>query len=95
MIQANPYNTPSNPACPSGFEAFLPRLETRAQQSGRPVMLAHGDDHFFVLDQPLPNLLFSRLQTYGEGLVHWVKVRVDPKSTGVFSIEQKIVRSNL
>jgi hypothetical protein len=27
--------------------------------------------------------------------VHWVKVRVDPRSTGVFSIEQQIVRSNL
>jgi hypothetical protein len=33
--------------------------------------------------------------TYGEGLVHWVKVRVDPRSSGVFSIEQKIVKSNL
>jgi hypothetical protein len=47
------------------------------------------------LRQPLPNPLFSRVQTYGEGLVHWVKVRVDPKSNGVFSIEQRIVRSNL
>jgi len=52
-------------------------LETRAQQYGRPMMLAQSDDHFFILDQPLSNLLFSRLQTFGEGLVHWVKVRVD------------------
>jgi hypothetical protein len=52
-------------------------LETRAQQYGRPMMRAQGDDHFFILDQPLSNLLFSRLQTFGEGLVHWVKVRVD------------------
>lgn len=96
LTQANPYNAPSNPAqCPSGFQAFLARLETRAEQYGKPVMLAHGDDHFFVVDQPLPNLLFSRLQTYGEGLVHWVKVHVDPKSSGVFRIEQKIVKSNL
>ena len=80
--------------CPSGFAAFLPRLETRARY-GRPVMLAHGDDHFFFLDQPLSNLLFSRVQTYGEGLVHWVKIHVDPKSSGVFRVEQKIVRSNL
>src|SRR5262245_24467148 len=96
LIQANPYNAPSNPArCPAGFQAFLTRLEARAQQYGRPVVLAHGDDHFFFVDQPFSNLLFSRVQTYGEGLVHWVKVRVDPKSTGVFSIEQKIVKSNL
>ena len=44
-----PLQSPSNPAlCPGGFQAFLARLETRAQQYGRPVILAHGDDHFFV-----------------------------------------------
>ena len=95
LIQANPYNLPSNPQlCPSGFTAFLDHLQMRAQQYARPIVLAHGDDHFFFVDQPLPNVLFSRVQTYGEGLVHWVKVRVDPKSSGVFSIEQKIVQSN-
>jgi hypothetical protein len=96
LIQANPDNLPSDPQnCPSGFNAFLKHLETRAQQYAKPVVLAHGDDHFFFVDQPLTNVLFSRVQTYGEGLVHWVKVRVDPKSSGVFSIEQKIVKSNL
>src|SRR5262245_958769 len=96
LMQASPYNLPSNPAaCPRGFEAFLQRLETRAQQYGKPVMLAHGDDHFFFIDQPFSNLLFSRVQTYGETKVHWLKVSVDPKSSGVFSIEQKIVKGNL
>jgi hypothetical protein len=95
LIQANPYNTPSNPQCPPGFKAFLEHLETLAQNYAKPVVLAHGDDHFFFVDQPLPNLLFSRVQTYGEGLVHWVKVHVDPNSSGVFSIEQKVVKSNL
>jgi Calcineurin-like phosphoesterase len=33
LIQANPYNLPSNPAlCPSGFQDFLACLETRAKQ---------------------------------------------------------------
>ena len=96
LIQANPYNAPSDPVnCPSGFQAFLERLEARAKQYARPVVLAHGDDHFFFVDQPFSNLLVSRVQTYGEGLVHWVKVHVDPKSSGVFRIEQKIVRPNL
>jgi hypothetical protein len=96
LIQANPYNLPSNPAtCPRGFQQFLARLEARAMDYGKPVVLAHGDDHFFVLDHPMPNLLLSRLQTFGEGQVHWIKVRVDPRSSGVFSIEQKVVKSNL
>ena len=96
MMQANPYNLPSNPqTCPSGFNAFLGHLETLAQQYAKPVVLAHGDDHFFFVDQPFSNLLFSRVQTFGETQVHWVKVHVDPRSSGVFSIEQKIVRPNL
>jgi hypothetical protein len=95
LIQANPDNMPANPACPGGFQTFLARLETRAQQSGKPVVLAHGDDHFFFVDQPLPNLLFSRVQTFGETRVHWVKVHVDSRSSGVFSVEQKIVKPNL
>jgi len=95
LIQANPYNDPSSAQCPRGFEAFLQHLEMRAQQYGKPVMLAHGDDHFFFVDQPFTNLLVSRVQTFGETQVHWVKVHVDPKSSEVFSIEQRIVRPNL
>jgi hypothetical protein len=97
MIQANPYNVSATPGCANakGFQAFLERLEARAAAYGKPVMLANGDDHFFVLDQPFSNKLFSRVQTYGETLVHWVKIHVDPKSSGVFSVEQKIVRANL
>ena len=50
LIQANPYNLPSNPQlCPSGFKAFLDRLEARATQYAKPVMPAHGDDHFFFV----------------------------------------------
>jgi hypothetical protein len=96
MIQANPDNVSTTAGCTaSGFDEFMERLQTRSAEFGKPVMLAHGDDHFFFMDQPFTNKLFSRVQTYGEGLVHWVKVHVDPKSTGVFSVEQKIVRPNM
>jgi hypothetical protein len=94
MIQATPDNPPAA-GCPNGFTDIMNTLANHAVEYGKPVMLAHGDDHFFFIDQPLPNLLFSRVQTYGEFLVHWLKVHVDPKSSGVFSIEQRIVRSNL
>ena len=62
---------------------------------GKQVVLAHGDNHRFFVDKPLPNLLFSRMQTFGSEQVHWVKVHVDPRSSGVFSLEQRIVTSNL
>ena len=94
MIQVNPDNPPAA-GCPNGFTDIMNALANHAAEYGKPVMLAHGDDHFFFIDQPLPNLLYSRVQTYGEFLVHWLKVHVDPRSSGVFSIEQRIVRSNL
>lgn len=94
MIQANPDNPPAT-GCPNGFTDIMNALANHAAEYGKPVTLAHGDDHFFFIDQPLPNLLFTRVQTYGELLVHWLKVHVDPRSSGVFSVEQKIVRSNL
>ena len=95
LIQANPYNLPSDPLkCPSGFNAFLdtPRNagaaipQTRLARPWRRPLFLRGS-------ASAPNLLFSRVQTFGETKVHWVKVHMDPKSSGVFSIEQKIVRS--
>jgi hypothetical protein len=35
------------------------------------------------------------MQSFGSDQVHWVKVHVDPRSAGVFSIEERIVRANL
>jgi len=95
-IQANP-NFALAPTAQErlGFNAFLDRLALRAQAFGKPVMLAHGDNHVFFMDTPLPNLLFSRMQVFGSNQVHWVKVHVDAKASGVFSIEQKIVKANV
>jgi hypothetical protein len=96
MIQANPnFQLPSTDQQRQGFNQFLTRLSQRAQQYGRPVLLAHGDNHVFFQDKPLPNLRFSRMQTFGEQQVHWVKIHVDPRSSGVFAIEPKVVAQNL
>jgi hypothetical protein len=96
MIQANPnFELASANQQRAGFNAFLTRLALRAQEFGKPVMLAHGDNHVFFMDKPLPNLQVSRMQTFGSAQVHWVKVHVDPASSGVFSVEQKVVPANL
>ena len=79
-MQASP-TLPSDPLkCPSGFNAFLDHLETLAQQYAKPVVLAHGDDHFFFVDQPLTQTCsFRDVQTFGETQVHWVKVHCGSK----------------
>lgn len=96
MIQANPnFELPTANQQRSGFNQFLARLEQLSTAYGRPVVLAHGDNHEFFIDKPLSNLRFSRIQTFGSAQVHWVKVHVDPRSSGVFSFEQMIVSANL
>lgn len=79
-----------------GFEAFLAELEQRAVLFGKPVVLAHGDSHYFRVDKPrlvdtvfLPN--FTRVETFGSPRVHWIRVTVDPESPEVFGFQQEIV----
>ena len=82
-----------------GFEEFLATLEASVAAFGKPVVLAHGDSHFFRVDKPqllakafLNNL--TRVETFGAGNVHWIRVRVDPMSPEVFSFAEEIVDGN-
>lgn len=100
MIQANPgLEFDQSVADRQGYEEFLAALETRTQAYGKPVVLAHGDSHYFRIDKP--RLLhqrfvrnFTRVETFGAGNVHWVRVRVDPRSEHVFSFQEEIVEGN-
>jgi len=100
MIQANPgLEFDQGVADRRGFEEFLATLEARVAAFGKPVVLAHGDSHFFRVDKPqllakpfLNNL--TRVETFGAGNVHWIRVRVDPMSPEVFSFAAEIVDGN-
>jgi hypothetical protein len=100
MVQANPgLEFEQSVADRNGFEAFLTALENRTANYGKPVVLAHGDSHFFRVDKPrLMNRPFlrnlTRVETFGAGNVHWIRVSVDPRSEQVFSFEQQIVNGN-
>jgi hypothetical protein len=63
------------------------------------IVLVHGDTHFFKIDKPLltpteliPNI--TRVQTFGEGKVHWVRATVDPDARNVFTFEPMMVSGN-
>ena len=85
-----------------GFDAVLSKLRERAETFQRPVLLLHGDDHEFFMDQPwyrdsspqprLGNV--TRVQGYGSPRVHWVKVRVLPNTPEVFHVEPQRVQEN-
>jgi hypothetical protein len=103
LMQANPgiEQLPGH-AQRTGFEPVLAKLKTRALAFGKPVVLAHGDFHEFLIDMPLyrdaepaPKVpRFTRIQGFGSPRLHWVKVVVDPRSDAVFRFEPQLVPAN-
>ena len=105
-MQANPnFELPAPAQQRQGFNRVLERLGERAQAFGRPVLLAHGDSHYFRLDKPLQRALaaggsamlenFTRVENFGSPGVHWVEIAVDLRDPGVFQVIPHIVRDNV
>ncbi len=100
FMQANPrFNLAPNERERQGFNAVLARLNERTIAFGKPVLLIQGDDHEFIVDKPWDTFTsnprvenFTRLQGFGSPRVNWVKVRVDRRTLGLFSVEQRIVK---
>jgi hypothetical protein len=95
MIHANP-GLERGSVNRTGFEGFLAALENHIIAFEKPVVLAHGDSHYFRVDKPalvnasfLPN--FTRVEAFGSSRVHWLRVKVNPKSEEVFTIYQEII----
>lgn len=90
-----------------GFANFLRALRQETIAYGKPVVLVHGDSHYFRLDKPLLDAAgnrieqFTRLETPGNNAqsanndVQWVSVEVDPRDPEVFSFQQEVVPANL
>jgi hypothetical protein len=80
-----------------GFEVVLERLKARTVAFGKPVLLAHGDHHELLIDQPwnrdaepAPKApRFKRIQGYGSPRIAWVRILVDPSTAGLFRFEPK------
>ena len=83
-----------------GLESLYPVLVQESTAFAGQVVLAVGDTHIFRVDKPLyrddGSLVenFTRLETFGEPSVHWVRVTVDPSARGVFSFHQELVPGN-
>ena len=95
MIHANPGLERGEPNR-NGFEEFLTALESYIQEFGKPVVLAHGDSHYFRVDKPAlveNNFIanFTRVETFGSANVHWARVIVDLKNPEIFTIQEEIV----
>jgi hypothetical protein len=118
VIQANPgfdgadqtrapVRNPATLGPEDGFANFLRALREETIAFGKPVVLVHGDSHYFRIDKPLLDSAGNRIQTFtrvetpGDNAqsvsndVQWVSVAVDPRDPEVFSFRQEIVPANL
>jgi hypothetical protein len=101
IIQANP-NFEGTPAQRTGFNDFLTALEADTLAFDGPVVLVHGDSHYFRIDKPLVAGAtrrrierFTRVETFGETDNHWLHVTVAPTNPNVFVFDQRIVAANV
>ena len=70
----------------TAFDRINGRLEERAREFGRPVLLLQGDTHAYKTDRPLsgaPNLV--RVVVEGETASEWLRLTIDPRTRAVFS----------
>lgn len=85
----------------TGFEDTKRALKHHAESFGKPVVLVHGDSHFFRIDKPFSLIdelywvNFTRVETFGSPFHHWIHVTVDPANPDVFSFSQRIVQQNV
>ena len=104
-MQANPaFELASSHQERQGFNQVINKLALRAKAFAKPVLLAHGDSHYFRLDMPLVLPVaptgsaqlenFTRLENFGSPSVHWVEVFVDARDPNVFSVVPHLVPQN-
>jgi len=95
------------PKEPSGYTELREALEREAIAFRRPVVLVHGDSHYFRVDKPLgfrparggagvPSLEnFTRVETFGAPNHHWVQVLVSRDDPNVFTFRPRLVEGNI
>lgn len=103
IIQANPgFELAADNPNRTGYNDFLAELETQTLNFQKPVVLVHGDSHYFRVDKPLISARtgrrienFTRVETFGSPDVHWLRATVDFRDPNLFNFDQEIVDQNI
>src|SRR5262249_46644949 len=75
----------------NAYQPFISTVEQEATRFGRPVLLAHGDGHKYIVDHPLRPKNLTRMQVPGSPRVGWVRVFVRDDAKDPFAFEQHVV----
>lgn len=103
IMQADPhFELAATNSLRRGFNEMLGVIESETVAFRKPVVLVHGDSHYFRIDQPLLSSAsrrrienFTRLETFGNPDVHWVRATIDMDDPNVFRFERRLVEKNL
>lgn len=103
LMQANPkFDLAVTNKARAGFNDLIRVLEEETLAFKKPVVLVHGDSHYFRIDKPLMGSKsqrrienFTRVETFGNPDAHWLRVTVDPRDPQVFTFRPVIVEQNL
>ena len=103
ILQANPnFQLPATDPARGGFNDTLAALQAATIAFAGPVVLVHGDSHYFRIDKPMIGTAsgrrvenFTRVETFGELDNHWLHVTVKLNDPNVFEFAQRIVTANL
>lgn len=91
---------------PSGYADFRQALEKEVLAYDKPIVLVHGDTHYFRMDKPIViddnsggrrgSMVenFTRVELFGYPESHWVRAVVDPSDPNVFSFRPQMVKAN-
>jgi hypothetical protein len=77
-------------------------LEEETLKFAKPVVLAHGDSHYFRVDKPLPRpdpdgnrrprlVNFTRVENFGSPDVLWMRAIVGPRDPALFSFKPEVL----
>lgn len=83
------------------FGGIRAALADAAAESGRQVLLIHGDGHSYTVDRPLtppgggtplPNV--TRVEVFGDRAMHAVRIDVEPEAERIFTVTPLHVEAN-
>ena len=103
IMQANPFpERGSTNRMHAGFRPMMELIEQETISFKGPVVLVHGDSHYFRIDKPLVSSKskrrienFTRVETFGDPDVHWLRVTANPRDPNVFTFRPQIVQENV
>ena len=88
-----------------GFTDLRTALGKEAVAFGKPVVLVHGDSHYFRVDKPYTRLRrgpedpaienLTRVESFGTPNHHWLQVTVEVSDPNVFTFRPRIIAANV